>query len=351
MLGEIAKLPNVTTVVSPYTPEGAAHVSKDQTVVFASVTFDKLAQNIPTSQAKTFVSTAESASGGNLHVAVAGQLAEQANRPAIGGTGLGILLAGIVLLLVFGSVFAMALPLVSALASLGTAIGLIGILSNVLKMPEFSTELVLLIGLGVGVDYALFIVTRHRQGLVAGNDVETSIVNSVNTSGRAVLFAGIIVCIALLGMFALQVTFLYGLAIAASIGVLLTMIAALDPAPGTARLHRPEGAQPTAEAAPGRERPDGGRGGDDRLLAALVGRRAAPPGRAGARRPRRHRAVGDPVLLAPPRLVRPGQRPGRHDDADRLRPALQGLRAWLQRPVAAGHRRPRHDRRRPSSTT
>src|ERR1019366_6175064 len=85
----------------------------------------------------------------------------------------------------------------------------------------------LLIGLGVGVDYALFIVTRHRQGLVAGQPIEKSIVNAVNTSGRAVLFAGIIVCIALLGMFALGVSFLYGLAVAAAIGVLLTMISAL----------------------------------------------------------------------------------------------------------------------------
>ena len=158
---------------------------------------------------------------------MAGQVAEAADRVSFGGTGLGIILAGIVLLLVFGSVFAMALPLVSALASLGTAIGVIGLLSHVLKMPQFSTELVLLIGLGVGVDYALFIVTRHRQGLIAGDDVESSIANAVNTSGRAVLFAGIIVCIALLGMFALGVSFLYGLAIAAALGVAFTMIAAL----------------------------------------------------------------------------------------------------------------------------
>jgi RND superfamily putative drug exporter len=94
-------------------------------------------------------------------------------------------------------------------------------------MPQFSPELVLLIGLGVGVDYALFIVTRHRQGLIAGLDPDASIVNAVNTSGRAVLFAGIIVCIALLGMFALGVSFLYGLAVAAAIGVALTMVAAL----------------------------------------------------------------------------------------------------------------------------
>ena len=164
----------------------------------------------------------------------------------------------------------MLLPLVSALASLGTAIGVIGLLSHLLKMPEFSTQLVLLIGLGVGVDYALFIVTRHRQGLIAGNDVETSIVNAVNTSGRAVLFAGIIVCIALLGMFALGVNFLYGLAIAAAIGVLFTMIAALTLLPGVARLHRAPGAQPASRSgsspstAPGSSAPaprDSGPGG------------------------------------------------------------------------------------------
>ena len=138
-----------------------------------------------------------------------------------------MLLALIVLLLVFGSFFAAILPILSALLALGTAIGVIGLLSHVLGMPSISPELTLLIGLGVGVDYALFIVTRHRQGLVAGRDVESSIINAVNTSGRAVLFAGIIVCIALLGMFALGVSFLYGLAVAAAIGVALTMVAAL----------------------------------------------------------------------------------------------------------------------------
>ena len=94
-------------------------------------------------------------------------------------------------------------------------------------MPSFSDQLVLLIGLGVGIDSALFIVTRHRQGLRAGMSVKDSITKAVDTSGRAVLFAGIIVCVALLGMFALGVSFLYGLAIASSIGVLFTMIAAL----------------------------------------------------------------------------------------------------------------------------
>ena len=166
-------------------------------------------------------------SGDGLTVAVTGPLAENANNQSFSSTGLGVLLALIVLLLVFGSIFAALLPILSALLALGTAIGVIGLLSHVLGMPSISPELTLLIGLGVGVDYALFIVTRHRQGLVAGRDVESSIINAVNTSGRAVLFAGIIVCIALLGMFALGVSFLYGLAVAAAIGVALTMVAAL----------------------------------------------------------------------------------------------------------------------------
>jgi RND superfamily putative drug exporter len=227
MLAREAKVPHVSNIVSPYGPQGATHVSKDGKVAFATVTFDKQAQNLSTAIAKDLVTTAQSADTAGLQVAVSGQLAEEATRPAIGGTGIGVLLAAVVLLLVFGSLFAMALPLISALASLGTAVGLIGLLSHVMKMPEFSTTLVLLIGLGVGIDYALFIVTRHRQGLIAGRDVESSIVTAVNTSGRAVLFAGIIVCIALLGMFALGVSFLYGLAVAAALGVALTMIAAL----------------------------------------------------------------------------------------------------------------------------
>jgi RND superfamily putative drug exporter len=227
MLAKVARVPHVTSVASPFGPEGSAQISADHRTGFATVTFDRQEQYISTSLAKQFVATAQKAKSADLQVAVAGQVAEAANRVSFSSAGLGILLAGVVLYLVFASIFAMLLPLGSALASLGTAIGVIGLLSHLLKMPEFSTQLVLLIGLGVGVDYALFIVTRHRQGLIAGKDVESSIVNAVDTSGRAVLFAGIIVCIALLGVFALGVNFLYGLAIAAAIGVSFTMIAAL----------------------------------------------------------------------------------------------------------------------------
>ena len=226
-LAKLAKVPNVSNIVSPFAAVGATHISNDQTVAFATVTFDRPAQDISLAVASQLVDTAKSADGHGLHVAVGGQLAELTNKVSLGGTGVGVVLAGVVLLLVFGSIFAMALPLLAAGASLGIATGLITLLSHLIKIPQFAPQLTLLIGLGVGVDYALFIVSRHRQGLIAGHDVETSIVNAVNTSGRAVLFAGLIVCIALLGMFALNVSFLYGLAVSAALGVALTMFAAL----------------------------------------------------------------------------------------------------------------------------
>jgi RND superfamily putative drug exporter len=231
MVDKINALPNVTHVTSPYDSSGnlvnRANVNADDTVGFLQVNFDKLPNHLSQNEATNFVHAVTSTSTSDLTVSVTGQLAEFANNQSFSSSGLGVLLALIVLLIVFGSIFAALLPIISALFALGTAIGIIGLLSHVIGMPEFSPELVLLIGLGVGVDYALFIVTRHRQGLIAGNDPESSIVNAVNTSGRAVLFAGIIVCIALLGMFALGVSFLYGLAVAAAIGVAFTMISAL----------------------------------------------------------------------------------------------------------------------------
>ncbi|MBV9411096.1 MAG: MMPL family transporter, partial [Acidimicrobiia bacterium] len=227
MLAKVSALPHVGNVVSPYVPAGKNQVSPDHTVAFATVTFDQQAQNLPQSLAKTFVDTAKTASDAGVQVAVSGQLASRAERQGPGGTGFGILAAAVVLFLVFGSLLAMALPLIAALVSLGIAVSVVALLSHGLKLPQFSDQLILLIGLGVGVDYALFILSRYRQNLISGKTAEESTVIAVDTSGRAVLFAGIIVCIALLGMFALRVSFLYGLAVAATIGVVFTMVSAV----------------------------------------------------------------------------------------------------------------------------
>jgi RND superfamily putative drug exporter len=227
MLAKVAALPHVSAVASPYGPRGASQINTDGTVGFASITFDTQAEKVPIADAKAFVATATGGSGGNLTVAVGGQVAQSATPPSAGGVLFGIIAAFIVMILVFGAFFAALMPIASALVALGTAIGVIGLVSNTLSMPSFSLELVGLIGLGVGVDYALFIISRHRQGLIRGEDIEASVVKAVDTSGRAVLFAGIVVCIALLGMFFLRVSFFYGLGVAASIGVLFTMFAAL----------------------------------------------------------------------------------------------------------------------------
>ncbi|MDO8210270.1 MMPL family transporter [Conexibacter sp. CPCC 206217] len=227
MLDEVATLPHVGGVTSPLTPTGRAQISRDGTIAYATVTFDEQANDLPTSAIDRVIDTARAIDGNGLQVELGGQAIEAANPPGAGGAGFGFLAAAIVLFIVFGSLFAMALPLVTAGFALGTGIATIGLLSHVITMASFSSELSLLIGLGVGVDYALFIVTRFRQGLLRGLEPEQAAVEALDTSGRAVLFAGVTVCIALLGMFALGVSFLYGVAIAASIVVAFTVVTAL----------------------------------------------------------------------------------------------------------------------------
>jgi putative drug exporter of the RND superfamily len=226
-LRKVAALPFVASVASPFAQGGEAQISGSRQVGFANVFLDRLAIKISTAEAKQFVNTAQSGAGDGLQVEIEGQVAKAANNTSVTGVGYGAIAALVVLLLAFGSLLAALLPLITAGIALGSAVAAIGMLSHFLTTASFSSELSLLIGLGVGVDYALFIVTRHRQGLQRGKSTEQAIVDAVDTSGRAVMFAGITVCIALLGMFALGVSFLYGVAVAASVAVLFTVVAAL----------------------------------------------------------------------------------------------------------------------------
>ncbi|HWI74343.1 MAG TPA: MMPL family transporter [Baekduia sp.] len=227
MLNAVSKLPHVAAIVSPYSSTGAKQISKDGRIAFATINFDVEAPAVSTGQAKDFVDTARAAAGHGLTVEVGGQIAKSASQKPPSSTAIGVTAALIVMLLVFGSVLAAAMPLLTAGVALGTGTAVTGLLSNLIDMASFSSELSLLIGLGVGVDYALFIVTRMRQRIQRGVPVDEAIVDALDTSGRAVLFAGITVCIALLGLFALGISFLYGVAIAASIAVAFTVLAAL----------------------------------------------------------------------------------------------------------------------------
>jgi putative drug exporter of the RND superfamily len=232
VLAGVARLPHVTDVVSPFSPAGSRAISADGRTAFASITFDERADALPSAAVNRVIAAARSAGSSNLQVELGGRAIQEANRPSLGAaTAIGLLAAIIVLLLTFGSLLAAGLPLITALLGLGTALGLIGIGSKLIDMPDFSTQLAALLGLGVGIDYALFIVTRFREHYGAGRDLRSSIDAAMDTAGRAVLFAGVTVIIALLGMIVLGVTLLDAAALASALSVALTMFAALTMLP------------------------------------------------------------------------------------------------------------------------
>ncbi|HTW09487.1 MAG TPA: MMPL family transporter, partial [Acidimicrobiales bacterium] len=228
MLAKVGRLPRVVSVTSPYGPHGARQVSRDGKVAFATVNFDAQAQDLPSGAVEAVVRTAQAAEGPDLKVALTGQAIEDSEpSSSSNSTALGVVLALIVLGLAFGALFAALTPMVTALVAIGTGYDMTSLLSHVMSVVSFAPVLGILIGLGVGVDYALFIVTRHRAGLRAGRSTEEAAVNAANTSGRAVFFAGLTVSVALLGQFAIGESFLDGAAVAATITVLLTMLVSL----------------------------------------------------------------------------------------------------------------------------
>jgi RND superfamily putative drug exporter len=233
MFAEVAKLPHVSAVSSPYASASAGKtISADGKIAFATVVFDEKANLLPKSAPERVVQVARAAQRSGLQVDLGGQAIEATEQAGFGiSTAVGLLAAIVVLLLTFGSLIAMGLPIVTALFGLGTGLGVIALFTHVVDTPNFSSELAAMIGLGVGIDYALFILTRFREAYATPGptfqDARESVVRAIDTAGRAVLFAGSTVVIALLGMMLLGVDFLYGVAISASIGVLLVMLASL----------------------------------------------------------------------------------------------------------------------------
>jgi RND superfamily putative drug exporter len=223
---EVAKLPHVSAVISPYTTAAAGKaISADGKIAFATVVFDEKANLLPKSAPERVVSVARAAARAGLQVELGGQAIEATQQAGFGlSTAVGLFAAIVVLLLTFGSLIAMGLPIVTALFGLGTGLGAIALFTHVVDTPDFSSELAAMIGLGVGIDYSLFILTRFREAYATPGptfkDTRESLVQAIDTAGRAVLFAGCTVVIALLGMMLLGVSFLYGVAISASIGVL-----------------------------------------------------------------------------------------------------------------------------------
>ena len=205
-LQKIADGPHVERVDSPFAKDAAARqVAQDKTVAFANVHMDgeQAIIDVPKSAYDKVIDNVEKADTDGLNAEVGGsgiQQAVQAGEQGGASELIGFLAAAVVLALAFGSLFATLLPLGTAIISLGTALALNGLMAHLFTIATFSPQLATLIGLGVGIDYSLFVVTRHRNAIKNGRDPEEACVRALNTSGRAVLFAGATVIVALLGL-------------------------------------------------------------------------------------------------------------------------------------------------------
>ncbi|MGO9956624.1 MAG: MMPL family transporter [Solirubrobacteraceae bacterium] len=271
LLARVSALAHVAGVVSPYGARGAVQVSPNRMTAFATVNYDQPANVLANSTGKPLLAAVEAVHVPGLQVAAGGQVVENAEGFSIGpATEVGVIAALIILLLTFGSLAAAGMPLITAGLGLITGVALIGLATHVTDLSNISPDLALMIGLGVGIDYSLFIVTRFRENYVELGDVERSLIEAMDTSGRAILLAGATVVIALLGMFATGVAFMYGLAIAAVLAVLMTLIASLTLLPAILSRFGPRLVRPRAARARrlGRHRPVGA--GDNGAAPALV---------------------------------------------------------------------------------
>ena len=221
---DVAKFPGIK-LTSPYDDQGASQISSTKPIAFADLSVGKRTQTQFLALADDIKQRGEEVNVSGLTIEYGGQIFNAIKFPE--SELLGLLAAVIILLLAFGSVLAMGLPVGTAIFGLGVSIGLIGIASHGFSMPDFAPQMAAMIGLGVGIDYALFIVSRYREGLHNGLDPEAAVMDSIDSSGRAVLFAGITVMISLLGLMAMGLAFVNGLAISGAAAVLVMMVAAL----------------------------------------------------------------------------------------------------------------------------
>lgn len=227
LLGEVAAIESVAGVRSPYGPMGAAQISPDGTVAYAAVQYATAGIEVPREDLESLTDLVDEAGTETLEVSVGGQGVAALSTPQVGvGELIGVAFAALVLFIAFRSVVAMVLPIFSAAAALGVATGLVRLGSNLVTISDVAPVLGVLLGLGVGIDYALLILNRHRTNLRAGMRLRESVATALDTSGRAVVFAGVTVVIALGGLLVTGIEFLYGMALSAAVSVAFTVLAA-----------------------------------------------------------------------------------------------------------------------------
>jgi putative drug exporter of the RND superfamily len=224
----VVEIEGVVTVMSPYGPIAAGQVSSTGDaagkVAYAQLVLDAGTTTDEGARIAHEIGTLSPDIEG-LEVALGGDMFRHREPPS--SEMLGLAFAVFVLILSFGSVLATGLPIATALAGVGTGVAATALLSNLIEMPDFAATIGIMIGLGVGIDYALFIVTRYQQHLRAGEPIPRSVAAALDSAGRAVLFAGVTVVVSLLGMLLMGVSFVTGLAFAAATTVLFTMVASV----------------------------------------------------------------------------------------------------------------------------
>ncbi len=225
VLDEVAAVPEVASIESPY--QQPSSISRDGTVARATVHWSKAANEVSSTSLTRFLSIVDGANGNGFQVEAGGAVVAENEQPAFGSEYLGLAAAVLILLIAFGSVIAMGLPLLAAVFGLGAGFSLIGLAANLASFPAFSPQFAAMIGLGVGIDYSLLIVTRFREGLHNGSSVEDAIAMALDTSGRSVIFAGMVVAVAFLGLFLMGLPFVAALGSAGAIIVVLAVLVAI----------------------------------------------------------------------------------------------------------------------------
>ncbi len=225
--------PHVTQVLGPTTPVvGSAFVSTDGTIGYVRVQYDDKATSLPPETVKQLEAAAAPAEQAGLRVEFGGPVVDYLSRDEGGDADvIGLFFAVIILLIAFGSVVAMSVPIGTALFGLGIALSIISLVAAVTDIGTVAPTLATMIGLGVGIDYSLFIVTRHRQNLAAGMEVNESIGLANGTAGQAVLFAGGTVVIAITGLALSGIPYVTRLGFMSAIAVAVMMVAAVTLVP------------------------------------------------------------------------------------------------------------------------
>ena len=228
-LEEVDRVVEKGGITSPYEPGGEQQISPDGTIAFATMHFEFVEDEaVPIEIGKEIQKIASEVELDGLTVAPGGSVIIFSEFEEPGGAeGIGVLFAIVILLIAFGSVLAMGLPIGTALFGIGIGMALIMLLANFVSVPEFTPQLASMIGIGVGIDYALFIVTRYRSHLHEGMEPEEATMLAILTSGKAVLFAGTVVVVSLLGILLMGFAFVEGLAIGGAATVAVTMVAAI----------------------------------------------------------------------------------------------------------------------------